>query len=73
MAREAGGTDLERFRADLASEEARSALRADREEGYGLGVASTPAFLIDGRPVLGAQPTDTFEEAVEAAAETAGR
>ncbi|CAL9436175.1 DsbA family protein [Streptomyces sp. enrichment culture] len=73
MAREAGITDLERFRADLASEEARDALRADREEGYVLGVASTPAFLVNGRPILGAQPTATFEEAVEAAAETAGR
>ena len=57
----------------MASAEAREAVRRDREEGYSLGVASTPAFLVNGRPVLGAQPTDTFEEAVDAAAEAAGR
>ncbi|MEV7796622.1 thioredoxin domain-containing protein [Streptomyces sp. NPDC087512] len=73
MAREAGITDIERFQADMASDEARSAVRKDQEEGYGLGVTSTPAFLVNGRPILGAQPTATFEEAVEAAAKTAGR
>ncbi|MET8572786.1 thioredoxin domain-containing protein [Streptomyces sp. NPDC004783] len=73
MAREAGITDIERFQADMASDEARSAVRKDQEEGYGLGVTSTPAFLVNGRPILGAQPTATFEEAVEAAAKSAGR
>ena len=73
MAREAGITDIERFRADMASDQARSAVQKDQEEGYNLGVTSTPAFLINGRPILGAQPTDTFKEAVEAAAKAAGR
>ncbi|WP_328563242.1 DsbA family protein [Streptomyces coelicoflavus] len=71
MAREAGIADIERFQADMASDEARSAVRADQEEGYTLGVTSTPAFLVNGKPILGAQPTDTFEEAVESAAKTA--
>ncbi len=39
----------------------------DAEEGYALGVSSTPAFLVNGRPILGAQPTKTFTEAIEAA------
>lgn len=73
MAREAKITDIERFQADMASDKARSAVQRDQEEGYNLGVTSTPAFLINGRPVLGAQPTDTFKEAVEAAAKAAGR
>ncbi|MFE2461762.1 DsbA family protein [Streptomyces sp. NPDC059402] len=71
MAREAGVADIERFQADMASDQARSAVRADQEEGYNLGVTSTPAFLVNGKPILGAQPTDTFEEAVETAADTA--
>ncbi|BAG18094.1 MULTISPECIES: DsbA family protein [Streptomyces] len=71
MAREAGVGDIGRFRSDMASGAAHDAVRKDREEGYGLGVTSTPAFLINGTPVLGAQPTATFEEAVEAAAEAA--
>ncbi|MEV5936749.1 thioredoxin domain-containing protein [Streptomyces sp. NPDC052079] len=73
MAREAGITDIERFQADMASGKARSAVQKDQEEGYNLGVTSTPAFLVNGRPILGAQPTATFKEAVEAAAKAAGR
>ncbi|MFE7751010.1 DsbA family protein [Streptomyces sp. NPDC057428] len=73
MAREAGIADLERFRSDMASDEARSAVSKDQEEGYGLGVTSTPAFLINGKPVLGAQPTATFEQAIDAAAKAARR
>ncbi|MDU0256874.1 thioredoxin domain-containing protein [Streptomyces sp. PU10] len=71
MAREAGVADIERFQADMTSDQARSAVRADQEEGYNLGVTSTPAFLVNGKPILGAQPTATFEEAVETAADTA--
>ncbi|CAL9615364.1 hypothetical protein SUDANB58_05727 [Streptomyces sp. enrichment culture] len=73
MAREAGITDIERFRADMASDQARNAMQKDQEEGYILGVTSTPAFLVNGRPILGAQPTAAFEEAVETAAKAAGR
>ncbi|MEV7784262.1 thioredoxin domain-containing protein [Streptomyces sp. NPDC088106] len=71
MAREAGITDIGRFQADMASDKARSAVREDQEEGFRLGVTSTPAFLINGRPVLGAQPVATFTEAVETAAKAA--
>ncbi len=73
MAREAGIADLDRFRSDRASDEARRAVSKDQEEGYGLGVTSTPAFLINGRPILGAQPTATFEQAIDAAAKAARR
>ncbi|CAM5393494.1 DsbA family protein [Streptomyces griseomycini] len=68
MAREAGVADIDRFRSDMSSEEAREAVARDRDEGYGLGVSSTPAFLVNGEPILGAQPTDAFRSAVEAAA-----
>ncbi|MFI7391124.1 DsbA family protein [Streptomyces tendae] len=71
MAREAGVPDLERFQADMASDQARDAVLEDQEEGYHLGVTSTPAFLVNGKPILGAQPTDTFTSAVETAARAA--
>ncbi|GAA3381328.1 thioredoxin domain-containing protein [Streptomyces sannanensis] len=71
MAREAGVKDMDRFQADMASDKARNAVQQDRNEGYNLGVTSTPAFLINGRPILGAQPTATFKEAIEAAAKAA--
>ncbi|MFJ5044129.1 DsbA family protein [Streptomyces sp. NPDC088719] len=68
MAREAGVPDLAKFRSDMASAQAREAVEKDQDEGFGLGVSSTPAFLVNGKPILGAQPTDTFKDAVEAAA-----
>ncbi|MCM2578430.1 DsbA family protein [Streptomyces meridianus] len=67
-ARKAGVADLERFRTDMNGEAARKAVERDREEGYKIGVTSTPAFLVNGQPILGAQPTETFAEAIEKAA-----
>ncbi|MFI8341255.1 DsbA family protein [Streptomyces sp. NPDC085639] len=64
LAREAGVPDLERFKADLAGEQAAAALKKDQEEGYRIGVTSTPSFLLNGRPIAGAQPLDTFTAAI---------
>lgn len=73
MAEKAGVGDLERFRKDLGGAEGRAALERDQQEGSGLGVSSTPAFLVNGQPILGAQPGTTFTEAVEAAEADARR
>jgi protein-disulfide isomerase len=32
-----------------------------------LGVTGTPAFFINGKPLVGAQPAESFEKAIEAA------
>ncbi|MGW6821383.1 DsbA family protein [Streptomyces sp. NPDC055005] len=72
LAREAGVPDLERFKRDMAGEEAAAAVRADQQEGYRIGVTSTPSFLVNGQPVAGAQPLDAFEAAI-ARAEAAAR
>ncbi|MFI1651222.1 DsbA family protein [Streptomyces avidinii] len=64
LAREAGVPDLERFKADLVGEQAAAALKKDQEEGYRIGVTSTPSFLLNGRPIAGAQPLDTFTAAI---------
>ena len=60
------GLDVEKFNADRAGEEVQDAVEANFAEGEELGVFSTPAFLINGRPIIGAQPTDTFIEAIDA-------
>lgn len=73
LARKAGVEDLARFEKDMASDAAHQAVARDSEEGYGIGVTSTPAFLINGRPVLGAQPTDVFTDLIDGAAEQARR
>ncbi|MGW5847980.1 DsbA family protein [Streptomyces sp. NPDC055254] len=72
LAREAGVPDLERFKADLAGEEAAAALRKDREEGYRIGVTSTPSFLVNGQPIAGAQPAEAFTAAIARAAAAVG-
>ncbi|MFB7936862.1 DsbA family protein [Streptomyces sp. NPDC056049] len=72
LAAEAGVPDLARFAKDSEGEAAREAVRKDQEQGYALGATSTPSFLVNGRPIAGAQPLETFTEAIEAAADRAG-
>ncbi|HJL20284.1 MAG TPA: thioredoxin domain-containing protein [Sandaracinaceae bacterium LLY-WYZ-13_1] len=43
------GLDMERFRADMQSEETQQRVEADKEQGQELGVEGTPTFFIDGR------------------------
>lgn len=71
LAEEAGVPDLDRFGRDLDGEAARKAVTRDQEEAYRLGAASTPSFLVGGRPISGAQPKETFVQAIEEAARTA--
>ncbi|GAB0104868.1 thioredoxin domain-containing protein [Nocardia sp. JMUB6875] len=73
LAGAAGVPDIEKFRADLDSPAATAAVQADVNEGIGIGVNSTPAFLINGRPILGAQPIEQFRAAIDAARTTAGQ
>ncbi|WNF28444.1 thioredoxin domain-containing protein [Streptomyces sp. C11-1] len=71
LAEEAGVKDLDRFMKDLDGKAAREAVAKDQEQAYGIGATSTPSFLINGRPIAGAQPEETFTQAIEAAAEQA--
>ncbi|MEU2675654.1 thioredoxin domain-containing protein [Streptomyces sp. NPDC007107] len=68
LARQAGVKDLDRFTRDTDSAAATEAVRADQEQAYGIGATSTPSFLINGRPLAGAQPTAVFTQAIEDAA-----
>ncbi|MFE0176789.1 DsbA family protein [Streptomyces sp. NPDC059002] len=71
LAKEAGVKDVERFAEDADSDAAKAAVKKDQEEAYGLGATSTPSFVINGRPISGAQPDEVFHQAIEAAAQTA--
>ncbi|MET7368456.1 DsbA family protein [Streptomyces sp. NPDC005566] len=68
LALEAGVKDLDRFVRDTDSKAAADAVGKDQEQAYGIGATSTPSFLINGRPVAGAQPMAVFTQAIEAAA-----
>ncbi|AXK31678.1 DsbA family protein [Streptomyces armeniacus] len=71
MAKAAGVKDLAKFKRDMESQAARQAVARDATEGQGLGVTSTPAFLINSTPLLGAQPTAVFKEAIDRARKAA--
>ncbi|MFH9728283.1 DsbA family protein [Streptomyces sp. NPDC017254] len=71
LAEEAGVPDAARFAKDTDGAAAREAVRADQEQGYSLGATSTPSFLVNGRPIAGAQPLETFTETIVAAAKAA--
>ncbi|MFI9200122.1 DsbA family protein [Streptomyces sp. NPDC053048] len=76
LAGKAGVKDLDRFREDLNGSAAAAAVKKDQDEGYSLGVKSTPSFLVGGRPLAGAQPLKEFEAAItqaKAVKEAAGK
>ncbi|MFA5710907.1 DsbA family protein [Mycolicibacterium sp.] len=60
FARQAGVADIERFTSEMRSTDFDAAIDADLAQGNRIGVPSTPAFLINDTPVLGAQPTEEF-------------
>lgn len=66
------GLDVEQFRLDMRSQATEQAITEDFAEGQAVGVTGTPAFIINGVPVIGAQPTEVFEQAIEQAAAEAG-
>jgi protein-disulfide isomerase len=59
------GLDVDRFRRDLASESVAAAVQDDFTEGQSIGVTGTPAFLVNGRPVMGAQPVEVFRQLID--------
>ena len=65
------GLDVERFRLDMRSPDATAAIQHDFKEGQAIGVTGTPAFIINGQPVIGAQPTAEFVKVIEQAAKQA--
>ncbi|QDY77685.1 DsbA family protein [Streptomyces qinzhouensis] len=72
LAEQAGVPDPERFATDLESDAAKRSVKRDQDEAYALGATSTPSFLINGRPIAGAQPEQTFTDAIESALKSAG-
>lgn len=65
------GLDVEEFLTDMNSKAAQDAVQDDFAEGQAIGVTGTPAFIINGVPVIGAQPTQVFRDTIEQAAEDA--
>lgn len=66
-AKAVGVPDLARFEREMQDDDVRREVETDRDQGLGVGVSSTPAFVINGTPVLGAQPLEAFVTAIEQA------
>ena len=64
---EEAGLDVERFRKDFTEARYDDVVQADFREGQDLGVSGTPTFYINGRVLVGLQPLETFERAIEKA------
>lgn len=71
-ARRVGITDIAKFEADMNDPATFSAIQADATEGSQIGVSSTPTFLVNGEPILGAQPLEQFAGIIEQAKADAG-
>lgn len=59
------GLDTARFEEDMNSAEVAEQINANAEEGLAIGAYSTPTFIVAGKPIVGAQPTDVFATAVD--------
>jgi predicted DsbA family dithiol-disulfide isomerase len=60
------GMDLDAFDACVESEDAVAAVSADALLAIQSGLNSTPSFLVNGKPLIGAQPFESFQQAIEA-------
>lgn len=61
------GLDTEQFAADMTSDAVAEQVAANQQLGHDIGAYSTPAFVINGQPMVGAQPTDVFVDAMDSA------
>ncbi|QDQ96695.1 DsbA family protein [Tomitella fengzijianii] len=66
FAEDAGVPDMDRFTAQMQSTEFDAAIGADVAQAQQLGIPATPAFSINGNPMLGAQPASVFNQVIDA-------
>lgn len=66
------GLDQAAFAEALTDETLLTAAIEEAQIGRGLGMTGTPTFLVNGRPLVGAQPLEAFDEAIRTAAIEAG-
>ena len=64
LARELG-LDGEQFDQDYASESTAAEVDRNAQLGLDIGAFTTPAFILGGTPIVGAQPSDVFVTAME--------
>jgi protein-disulfide isomerase len=58
------GLDMKAFAACMAAKPSEAAINAAYNDGAAVGVTGTPAFFINGRMLVGAQPVDQFRSII---------
>jgi protein-disulfide isomerase len=61
------GLDQDSFKRCLDERRFAEAVEADVSQARALGVSGTPTFIINGQPLVGAHPIDTFRDAIDRA------
>ena len=59
------GLNLEKFKADYNSPEAKAKVQKDAQSGQKVGIQGTPGFLVNGVKVSGAQPVEQFKKIID--------
>src|SRR5207237_3303816 len=59
------GVDTAKFTDCLDNKKTLDLVKADQAEGSSVGVNGTPAFIINGRLISGAQPFDNFKAVID--------
>ena len=62
------GLNVEKFKTDMNSAATKNEVAVDFSEGQSIGVTGTPSFLVNSTPIVGAQPLQVFEQAIDSAA-----
>jgi protein-disulfide isomerase len=59
------GLNVDKWKADLASPKFAAMISRDTQQALQLGANGTPAFFINGRKLVGAQPIDNFKRVID--------
>jgi len=60
------GLDVSKFNSCLTSEKYKDEVLKDFDDGTKAGVSGTPTIFINGTPIVGAQPFESFKAAIDA-------
>jgi protein-disulfide isomerase len=66
------GLDTESFESDLTSGRFEPVVQGDLREAQDTGIQGTPSFTINGQRLVGPQPLEAFEQAIEEELQKAG-
>ena len=64
------GLERDRFVKCLDDRRFAAAVEADVAQARALGITGTPTFLVNGRPLVGAHPIETFRSVIDDALQT---